>query len=173
MVTRRCHTAELTSAEIAGCRALMGVAFDEFTDQDWDHALGGTHALVVDAGQVLAHGSLVMRRLLHGDRSLRCGYVEAVAVHPEHRRRGLGSQVMDALEDLAPAYDVLALSSSREGVPLYAVRGWSLWRGPSWVMTAGGSVRTPDEDGSLHVLGGSGLDLDGPITCDWRDGDVW
>ena len=171
---RRCHTAELTAAELADVRALLDVAFGDFTDHDWGHALGGLHAVVVEDGRVLAHGSLVMRRLLHQDRSLRCGYVEAVAVHPAARRRGLASAVMASLEELAPAYDLLALSASELGVPLYVARGWSLWRGPSSVLTAQGVTPTPEDDGSLYVLPGeSPLELDGPIACDWRDGDVW
>ena len=174
MVTRRCHTAELTPAELAEARALMGLAFDDFTDHDWGHALGGVHALVVEDGSLVAHGSLVARRLLHQGRSLRCGYVEAVAVHPAARRRGLASVVMTSLEELAPAYDVLALSASELGVPLYVARGWSPWRGPSSVMTPEGLVATPEDDGSVYVLPGSApVDLDAPIACDWRDGDVW
>jgi aminoglycoside 2'-N-acetyltransferase I len=171
-VTRRCHTAELTAAELAEARSLMDLAFGDFSDRDWTHALGGMHALVVDDGRLVAHGSLVMRRLVYDGRSLRCGYVEAVAVHPDVRRQGLGNAVMAALEELAPAYDLLALSSSAAGVPLYLARGWDLWRGPSSVLTPRGLVRTPDEDGSLYVRG-AGLDLDAEIACDWRDGDVW
>jgi len=35
-------------------------------------------------------------------------------------------------------------------------------------------VRTPDEDGAVWVLPVAvDLDLDGTLTCDWRDGDVW
>ena len=174
VVIRRCHTAELTVTERAVARALMDAAFHDFTDHDWTHALGGMHALVLEDGRLVAHGSLVMRRLLHEDRSLRCGYVEAVGVHPHARRRGHGSAVMAALEELAPAYDLLALSSSGEGVPLYRARGWSLWRGPSSVMTRSGLVPTPEEDGSLYVLpGATPLDLEAAISCDWREGDVW
>jgi hypothetical protein len=33
-------------------------------------------------------------------------------------------------------------------------------------------VRTPQDDGSVLVLGGE-LDLDAPLVCDWRSGDVW
>jgi aminoglycoside 2'-N-acetyltransferase I len=173
-VTRCCHTAQLTDAELAAARALMDAAFDDFTDQDWSHALGGMHALVLDGGRAIAHGALVMRRLLVGGRSLRCGYVEAVAVHPDLARRGLGSVVMASIERLAPAYDLLALSSSEAGLPLYRARGWELWRGPSSVMAPGGLVRTPDEDGSLFVLlGRTPMDLEDEIACDWREGDVW
>jgi aminoglycoside 2'-N-acetyltransferase I len=173
MVTRR-HTADLTADERAEARALMDAAFGDFSDADWDHALGGMHALAVRDGRLLAHGSLVMRRLVHGGRSLRCGYVEAVAVHPDVQRTGLGSAVMAALEELAPAYDLLALSSSAVGVPLYLARGWSLWRGATYVLTPDGPAPTPDDDGSVYVLPGTvPLDLDGDLACDWRDGDVW
>jgi aminoglycoside 2'-N-acetyltransferase I len=177
MVTtlRRCHTAELTAAELAEARALCDASFEdfEFTDADWSHALGGQHALVFDDGGLVAHGALVPRRLLHAGRSLRCGYVEAVATHPGARRRGYGDAVLAALEELAPAYDLLALSASEAGIPLYEARGWSRWRGPSSVLSPDGVVPTPDDDGSVYVLGGPGLDLDGELVCDWRDGDVW
>jgi aminoglycoside 2'-N-acetyltransferase I len=33
---------------------------------------------------------------------------------------------------------------------------------------------TPDEQGGVLVLEGAvPLELDGELTCDWRDGDVW
>jgi hypothetical protein len=37
-------------------------------------------------------------------------------------------------------------------------------------------VRTAEEDGNVLVLrtpATDDLDLAGPITCDWRPGDVW
>lgn len=166
-------TAHVGDDLLAGARALMGLAFDDLEDDDWEHALGGVHALVVDDDRVLAHGSVVLRRLLHAGRALRCGYVEAVATHPEHRRRGLAARVMDALEALGPGYDLMALGASDEGLALYAARGWVAWRGPTSVLSPDGIRRTPDEDGAVLVLGADGLDLDGALTCDWREGDVW
>lgn len=168
-----CHTAEMTPEELGAVRALMDAAFGDFTDHDWDHALGGQHALVVDDGEVVAHGALVMRRLLHAGRSLRCGYVESVATTPARTRQGHAATVMAALETLAPAYDVLALSASEAGVALYEARGWHPWRGPTSVLAPTGIAPTPDDDGSVYVLGGTGLDLDAELTCDWRSGDVW
>ncbi len=169
-----CHTAEMIADELGAVRALLDLAFDDFTDDDWQHGLGGTHCLVVEGDDVIAHGSLVMRRLLHAGRSLRAGYVEAVAVRPDRRREGHAATVMTALEALAPAYDVLALSSSEAGVALYASRGWQQWRGPTSVLAPSGIEPTPDDDGSVYVLPGrTPLDLDGELTCDWRPGDVW
>lgn len=170
MVTVR-HTAQLAADDLAAARDLCDASFDEFGDTDWDHAVGGMHALTYAEGRLVAHGSLVLRRLLVGGRWLRCGYVEAVAVHPDHRRQGLGDRVMAALEELAPAYDLLALCSSRQGRALYESRGWSLWLGPTSALTPDGVRATPDED-SIYVLG-SGLDLEASITCDWREGDLW
>ncbi len=77
------------------------------------------------------------------------------------------------LEDLASGYDVLALSASRAAVGFYEARGWKLWRGPSAVITPHGTRPTPEDDGSIYVLGGEGIDRDAGIACDWRDGDVW
>lgn len=168
------HTGEMTPAELSAVRSLLDEAFDDFTDDDWEHGLGGTHVLVVDGDDVIAHGSLVMRRLLLGGRSLRAGYVEGVAVRPDSRRAGHASTVMAALEVLAPAYDLLALSASDDGIALYQARGWQLWRGPTSVLSPTGIERTPEDDGSVYVLPGSApLDLDAELTCDWRPGDVW
>ncbi|MEV7428592.1 GNAT family N-acetyltransferase [Nocardioides sp. NPDC092400] len=183
VVTVLAHTAHLAAADLAAARALVDAAFDDFTDADWSHALGGMHALVRVDGVLVAHGSLVQRRLLvgagAGERSLRCGYVEAVATHPGQRRRGHATAVMAALEGLAAAYDLLALSSSDAGAGLYRGRGWVPWRGPTSVLGPRGRERTADDDGSTYVLCGpdpSGvrpLDLDLPLACDWREGDVW
>jgi len=176
----RAHTAELTVADLAAARALLDAAFDElppderFGDSDWEHALGGQHVLVHEGDLLVGHGSLVQRRLLHQGRALRAGYVEAVATAAAHRRRGVGTAVMAGLEGLAPAYDLLALGATDDGMLLYESRGWQRWRGRLSALTPDGVVPTPDDEGWLLVLpGAAGLDLDGELTCDWRDGDVW
>ncbi len=166
-------TALLTESDLAEIRALADAAFEEFTDADWSHALGGLHALVRVDGRIVAHGALVQRRLYVSGRTMRCGYVEAIAVHADHRRQGLGHQVMEALEAHAPAYEVMALATSDEGAELYTARGWTLWRGPSSTLTPQGPQPTADDDGCIYVLGGTDLDLDAPIACDFRDGDQW
>ena len=50
----------LTSGDRRALRALLGRAFGAgFTDDDWDHALGGTHVLGELAGALVAHASVV------------------------------------------------------------------------------------------------------------------
>ncbi|TFV46885.1 GNAT family N-acetyltransferase [Blastococcus sp. TF02A-35] len=170
-------TEQLGPAQLAaGCR-LCEVAFagECFGDEDWRHALGGVHALVHDDGRLVAHGALVPRRFLHGGRVLRVGYVEAVAVDPGLRRRGLGSAVMAALEEsVRRDHDAGALSATDDGAALYAARGWLRWSGTTWALTPSGRVRTEDDDGSVFVLPGDvGLDVAAELTCDWREGDLW
>lgn len=173
---RVAHTCALTEAELQAVRHLLELAFpDDLTDQDVEHALGGMHALVTEAGELVGHGSVVMRRLLHGGRSLRTGYVEAVAVRPDRRRLGHGGAVMAALEDvIRGAYELGALGASDEGVPFYVSRGWQPWTGTASVVAPDGLRRTPEEEDGLFVLPVTvELDPDGDLACDWRDGDVW
>ena len=169
------HTGQLSTAQRGAAHDLLAATFGDLDDADWEHCLGGLHVLLADRGELLGHAALVQRRLLHGGRALRTGYVEGVAVRPDRQRRGLGMALMAALEPLArAAYDVAALSSTEEGEALYERCGWVRWRGPTSALTPRGIVRTPDDDGGLWVLPPhDALDLDGEITCDWRDGDVW
>jgi aminoglycoside 2'-N-acetyltransferase I len=170
------HTAELAPATLRAARALLDDVFgDEMTDADWDHALGGVHALAWEGDELVGHASVVQRRLLHGDRALRTGYVEGVAVRADQRRRGQGAAMMEELERvIRGAYELGALGASDVGAHLYAARGWARWRGRTWALTPDGRVRTAGEDGGVFVLPVTAtLDLDGEITCDWRDGDLW
>ena len=172
---RTVHTADLDGAARRAARALLDDAFDDMTEHDWEHALGGVHALVWEGTELVGHASLVQRRLLHGGRALRAGYVEGVAVRADRRRRGHGAAMMGALERIARgAYDIAALGATDEAAAFYVSRGWQLWLGPSSALTPAGIQRTEEEDGCIYVLPLSiPLDLRGELTCDWRDGDVW
>lgn len=172
---RTAHTSELDAAIRAAARSLLDEAFDDMSDQDWEHALGGIHALAWESDSLVGHASLVQRRLVHGGRALRTGYVEGVAVRADRRRRGIGAAMMAELERVVrAAYDLGALGASDEGAAFYASRGWELWRGPTSALTPDGIRRTEQEDGCIYVLPArAALELDAELTCDWRDGDVW
>jgi aminoglycoside 2'-N-acetyltransferase I len=172
---RTAHTADLGAGEKAAIRSLMDAAFDGVSDDTFDNVLGGVHALVRQDGELIGHGSVVQRRLLHAGRALRTGYIEGVAVRADRRRQGHGALLMAALERVVrSAYQFGALGASAEGGRLYASRGWQLWRGPSSAMTPDGIRRTADKDGIIYVLPVSvPVDVSGELTCDWRPGALW
>jgi aminoglycoside 2'-N-acetyltransferase I len=170
------HTADLDPLVLAKARELLDLVFaGEMTDDDWEHALGGMHALAWQGEVLIGHASVVQRRIIHDGRALRTGYVEGVGVHPAWQRQGAGGQLMEVLERIIEAaYDIGALGATDEAVNLYEHRGWVRWSGPLSAITPTGVRRTPDEDGCVYVLpAGSVLDIRGELTCDWRDGDVW
>ena len=145
------------------------------TEHAWDHALGGVHALVWEHGALVGHASVVQRRLLYRGRTLRTGYIEAVAVRADRRRQGVGGTVMAEVERVIGAgYELGALGATDEGALLYSSRGWRQWRGETWALSPTGPVRTAREDHDVHVLEvREPLDLHERLTCDWREGDLW
>lgn len=177
---RLVHTSDLDHETREGARRMVIEAFEgDFSDADWEHSLGGMHALICHHGALIAHAAVVQRRLIYRDTALRCGYVEAVAVREAWRGQGLATAVMDAIEQvLRGAYQLGALSSADTATDMYLSRGWLPWQGPTSVLQPTGVTRTPDDDGSVFVLpvdlpAGIDFDTSAEITCDWRDGDVW
>ncbi len=173
---RLVHTADLDSTTLQRVHEMVSGAFaGAFTEQDWEHALGGMHALVWQHGAIIAHASVVQRRLFYRDIALRCGYVEGVAVREDCRGQGLVHALLDGVEQvMRGAYQLGALSSPARARGLYAKRGWMPWRGPTSVLAPTGPARTPDDDGTIFVLPVMGdLDPSAELMCDWRAGDVW
>ena len=173
---RLVHTSDLDVETLHNARRMLIAAYaGEFTDADWDHTLGGMHAIIAHHGTLIAHAAVVQRRLLHRGAALRCGYVEGVAVQQDWRGQGLGNAVLDAVEQvIRGAYPVGALSASGPGARLYRPRGWVCWRGPTSVLSPDGPVRTAEDDGSVFVLPvEADLGPDAELVCDWRDGDAW
>jgi aminoglycoside 2'-N-acetyltransferase I len=170
------HTSDLDPRVLGAARELLYESFaGDLGDGDWEHSLGGIHALVWDGGELIGHAAVIQRRLLHGGHAWRAGYVEGVGVHPGRQREGHGGAMMDALgEVIRRAYDLGALGATDEAERLYAGRGWQRWRGAASALTPDGIRPTPDDADCIWVLPVTApLDLDGELTCDWRDADVW
>lgn len=177
---RRLQTQELTRAEISAIRALLVEAFgtdeeDAFTDDDWEHAVGGLHFVLDVDGEIAAHASVVERELHVDGRPLRTGYVEAVATAPARQGAGLGSILMGEVSAyIRDRFELGALGTGRHR--FYERQGWRTWTGPSAVRTADGERPTPDDDGDIMVLAtptSPPLDPGAAITCEWRPGDAW
>ena len=176
---RRIPTAELTPGEIDAVRAILFAAFGDdpeeaFTEPDWEHALGGIHVVGDLDSRIVAHASVVPRQIHVGGWPLATGYVEAVAVQPGEQRSGLGTAVMRIVGEIVADYELGMLGTGEHG--FYERLGWRTWRGPSSVRMANGERATPEDDGYLMVLmtpTSPPLDLDAPISCEWRSGDVW
>jgi aminoglycoside 2'-N-acetyltransferase I len=170
------RTADLTDhLEVALRRLLLDAFADDFSDDDWEHALGGEHVIVDVGGRPVAHASVVPRVLELGDRAVRTGYVEAVGTASAVQGRGFGRRVMGEIEALVRRdFEMGALATGE--LEFYARLGWEWWRGPTSVRRGDQLVRSPDEDGAIMVLrfGPSAeVDLDGPIACAERRGDDW
>jgi aminoglycoside 2'-N-acetyltransferase I len=179
MGVRVLTTDRLSPSEVQGLRAMFDEAWPgdgDFDDHDWDHATGGTHLLMDVDGTVRSHVSVVERRLVTGGRALRTGYVEAVATWEKDRRLGYASELMRrATSIIDERYEFGGLGTGL--FTFYERLGWERWRGPTSVRTDDGEVATPDEDGFVLIrrtpATPAGLDLDAPISCDWRPGDAW
>ena len=176
---RQVPTDALRPAELAALRGLFDAAWaddpEAFTEEDWEHTVGGVHFVVEDAGAIISHASVVQRELHVADRPLVTGYVEAVATAPARRRWGLASAVMAAVNaHIDAAFELGALGTGIGG--FYERLGWVMWRGPTSVRAAEGLERTPEEDGQVFVRltpPTAQLDITAPISCEWRPGDVW
>jgi aminoglycoside 2'-N-acetyltransferase I len=176
---RRVPTVDLTSGEIEAIRALLWAAFppgeDGFTEDDWQHSLGGLHVILDDDRGVIAHAAIVERELHVGERPVRTGYIEAVATDPLRQGRGYGTRLMTDVDDYVCAhFELGALGTGAHH--FYERLGWRTWRGQTFVRAPEGLRRTAEDDGYILVLetpSSPVLDLTAAITCEWRPGDVW
>ena len=174
---RVCESGRLSSAELRAIRGLLDEAFaGDFSDHDWEHALGGWHALITERAAIVAHASVVPRRIEVGTRVLHVGYVESVAVASARQRSGLGTAVMEPINDLIRThFELGALSTG--AWHFYERLGWERWKGPTWIRRPDGSrIRSAEEDDAVMVLRprrALGIDLAAAITCEERPGESW
>lgn len=174
---RTVPSADLDRAGRLELRGVLDAAFDEhgFTDEHWGHALGGVHVLARRDGALVGHAAVVGRQLIAGGRTLRTGYVEAVAVAPGAHRQGIAGVIMVEVERLIRGGSELgALAASEAGAGLYRSRGWLQWQGPLCALTPDGRI---EGDASrvfvLPTPATPPLDPGGQLTCDWRSGSLW
>jgi aminoglycoside 2'-N-acetyltransferase I len=171
---------ELTAEESAEMLALCSLAFEMEYEPLYRTLGGAVHVLARVDDRLVSHALWVTRWLEVGSSErypdglglLRTAYVEAVATHPDYRRRGYAAMVMQRLAREISGYDLAALSAA---IPeLYLQLGWESWQGPLSVRVEGELQPTPDDEVMILRLPATPpLDLDAPLSCEWREGEVW
>jgi aminoglycoside 2'-N-acetyltransferase I len=132
-----------------------------------------THVLAKLDGVLVSHALWVTRWLQAGAGSLlRTAFVEAVATESAYQGRGFATQVMQTLQNALADYELASLSTGSPG--FYARLGWRSWRGPMFVRTEVGLLTTPTDSVMILSLPHTPpLDLDGPLSAEWRVGELW
>lgn len=132
-----------------------------------------THVIGYLGGVMVSHAMWVTRWLQNGDGPfLRTAYIEMVATDPQLQGQGGASIIMRRLADEINDYDLGALWPNYP--EWYARLGWVTWRGPLFMRTTEGLLPTPDDQ--IMILTTSNtppLDLDGPLSAEWREGELW
>jgi len=100
-------------------------------------------------------------------------YIEMVATEKTYRSRGFVTAIMKCVADEIQDFDLGALSPF--SVAYYERLGWELWRGPLFIRTDSGLIRTP-RDGDVMILRlprTPNLDVNAPLSAEWREGELW
>lgn len=154
--------------------ALCSQAFEEDFEALFNTFSEATHVLGYQAGTLISHALWVTRWLqVDTNPILRTAYVEAVATEKAYRDRGYATAIMKRVAEEIQAYELGALSPF--SVAYYERLGWELWRGPLYIRTETGLVRTP-RDGDVMILrlqNTPALDLYAPLSAEWREGELW
>ena len=129
--------------------------------------------LAQEGRELVGHASWVTRPLQpEGLPPLPTAYVEAVATLPWRQGGGVGSAVMRRVAEEIVGYELGALSPARPG--FYERLGWERWRGPTAIRLGDGLIPTPGEEVMvLRLPLTPPLDVEAPITADWRPGELW
>lgn len=173
LVIQRISSRELSPHLLQTIRRLCDSAYGEDT-RAYLEALGpAEHLLGWQEGALVSHLMWVTRWLQPGDAALlRTAYVELVATAPAQQRQGFATALLRRFPSQVADFDLAALSPATES--LYTRLGWRFWRGPLAVRTEQGLVPSPEESVMVLPLSRTPrLNLDLPLSVEWREGEVW
>jgi GNAT superfamily N-acetyltransferase len=170
---QRLSSAALSRSTSGALHALCDAAY-QADMAPYLQAIGpGEHLLGWQDGILVSHLMWVARWLQPGHSPrLRTAYVELVATAPPFQGRGYATALLQYFPSQVTDFDLAALSPATE--TLYSRLGWRLWRGTLAVRIAQGLALTPDEAVMVLLLPRSPvLDLQSPLSVEWRPGEVW
>jgi GNAT superfamily N-acetyltransferase len=170
---QRASSAALSSSIAVEVHALCQSAYQDDMTPYFDALGPGEHLLGWRDGELASHLMWVTRWLQPDDSPLlRTAYVELVATAPAMQGRGYATALLRHFPSQVTDFEIAALSPATE--TLYTRLGWRFWRGPLAVRTAEGLVSTPGEQIMVLPLPRSPtLQVDAPLSVEWRPGEVW
>ncbi len=170
MHIERVATQFLSESALAELRDLCNLAYGSPVFETFG---GGEHLLGREEGRLICHAMWITRWLQpHGHVPLKTAYVELVATHPRHRKRGHATAIMERVALEIADEELGGLSPATPG--LYQRLGWRFWQGPLSARTDGGVVQTPDDRVMVLQLSRTpALDFQAPLSVEWRPGEVW
>jgi aminoglycoside 2'-N-acetyltransferase I len=167
------HSSDIDPKLKARVIALCNRAYAEELTPLFETFRDATHVLGFMEGSLVSHAMWVTRWLQPGNSPLlRTAYVEMVATKPENQREGFATAIMRRLTSTISAFDLGALSPA--DTTLYSRLGWVFWRGPLFIRYGGNLIATSNERIMvLRLPKTPRLDMDGPISAEWREGELW
>jgi len=165
---------DLSELDRVAILALCSRAFNMDYAPLFDAFRDATHIVAHQDSALVGHALWVTRWLQYADTLplLRTAYVEAVAVADAWRGHGIGTAMMRRVAREIVDFDLGGLATGRYS--FYARLGWERWRGPLLIRKADQLVST-DEQGVmiLRLPQTPALDLDAPLSAEWREGELW
>ena len=167
------------SAKISGALrreivTLCNRAYEEELETLFETLGDATHLLGYCDGVLVCHVLWVSRHLQAGSGPMmHTAYVELLATDPAYRNRGFAADIMRHLVGKIQDYTLAGLSPF--SVDYYARLGWELWRGPLFIRVNESLLPSAaDEDVMIFRLPKTPpLDLNAPLSAEWRDGELW
>lgn len=166
---------DLSNSQSAEVIELCSAAYEENFEHYLEQLRSPVHVLAHFSGNLVSHAAWITRWLqVNEGNLLRTAYVEAVATAPPYQGRGFASALLRELftHIEIERYDLGALSPS--DAAFYARLGWELWNGPLAIRTKEGLLPTPDEQVMIYRFAHTpNLNLNGCLTAEWREGELW
>jgi len=154
--------------------SLCNRAYEEDMEPLLETFLDATHILGYSDGVLVSHTLWVTRYLQAGTGPImRTAYIEAVATESKYRNRGFAASIMKYLIGEIQDYELAALSLF--SVEYYGRLGWELWRGSLFIRTNDKLSTSPDDEEVMifRLPKTPALDLNAPLSAEWRLGELW
>lgn len=163
----------LTTDKLESIHATCNRASEEALTALFNTFRDATHVLGDFGETIVSHAMWVTRWLQPGNvPQLRTAYLVIVTTDPNYQRHGFATVLM---KQLAGENTDLELGGLCPAEPeLYEKLGWVFWRGPLFIHAAERLISIPDEKVMiLRLKKTPALDLNLPLSAEWRDGELW